>query len=83
MDMQRLHRIAQTICGSGKHASRDAPNVSGGGGGTAFDAERICANTVMPVPAMPDGFAAAAASSASRGSAPPDDTMRRSCSVSR
>merc|ERR1719213_158149 len=30
-----------------------APNVSGGGGGTAFDAERICANTVMPVPAMP------------------------------
>ena len=79
--MQRLHRTALTVCGSGKYASRDAPNVSGGGGGTAFDAERICANTVMPVPAMP--VCAAAASSASRGSAPPDDTMRRSCSVSR
>ena len=73
--MQRLHRIAQTICGSGKYVSRDAPNVSGGGG-TAFDAERICANTVMPVPAMP--VCAAAASSASRGSTPPDET--RICS---
>ena len=80
MDMQRLHRIAQTICGRGKHASRDAPNVSGGGGGTAFDAERICANTVMPVPAMP--VCAAAASSASRGSTPPDETRMRSCRVS-
>ena len=62
-----------------KYACGDAPNVSGGGGGTAFDAERICANTVMPVPAMP--VCAAAASSASRGSTPPDETRMRSYRV--
>ena len=49
-------------------------------GRTAFDAERICANTVMPVPAMP--LPASAASSASRGSGAPADTAMRSSSVS-